>query len=167
MAGCVVELCERCYYLVFIFFFFSSRRRHTRCSRDWSSDVCSSDLTFLRCVRSARTARARLPCRPKWSGERPQDRQNNRRILRVSKRRERVMRRTVTPCVLVLFTLRLAGWAAAQAPAPAQERGARTPEAKSDEKCDAAAMKEESAATEHSIRVGGQTISYKIGRAHV
>src|SRR5205809_26955 len=23
--------------------FFSSRRRHTRCSRDWSSDVCSSD----------------------------------------------------------------------------------------------------------------------------
>src|SRR2546429_4551333 len=30
--------------LVF-FFFFSSRRRHTRCSRDWSSDVCSSDLS--------------------------------------------------------------------------------------------------------------------------
>src|SRR2546429_9815875 len=29
-----------CQYL----FFFSSRRRHTRCSRDWSSDVCSSDL---------------------------------------------------------------------------------------------------------------------------
>src|SRR2546422_4891348 len=27
-----------------ISFFFSSRRRHTRCSRDWSSDVCSSDL---------------------------------------------------------------------------------------------------------------------------
>src|SRR5690606_39445347 len=27
-----------------IFFFFSSRRRHTRFSRDWSSDVCSSDL---------------------------------------------------------------------------------------------------------------------------
>src|SRR5216684_3542591 len=27
-----------------IMFFFSSRRRHTRCSRDWSSDVCSSDL---------------------------------------------------------------------------------------------------------------------------
>src|SRR5256884_8312201 len=26
------------------FFFFSSRRRHTRCSRDWSSDECSSDL---------------------------------------------------------------------------------------------------------------------------
>src|SRR5205809_4603670 len=32
------------YFIFFIFFFFSSRRRHTRCSRDWSSDVCSSDL---------------------------------------------------------------------------------------------------------------------------
>src|SRR2546429_8958145 len=35
-------------------FFFSSRRRHTRCSRDWSSDVCSSDLdleNFLAAVR--------------------------------------------------------------------------------------------------------------------
>src|SRR5207302_3396854 len=29
-----------------VFFSFSSRRRHTRFSRDWSSDVCSSDLTF-------------------------------------------------------------------------------------------------------------------------
>src|SRR5207302_3082678 len=28
-------------------FFFSSRRRHTRFSRDWSSDVCSSDLGAL------------------------------------------------------------------------------------------------------------------------
>src|SRR3712207_8199063 len=38
-------------YLIFLFvldyiffFFFSSRRRHTRYWRDWSSDVCSSDL---------------------------------------------------------------------------------------------------------------------------
>src|SRR5207247_6947563 len=29
----------------FVFFFFSSRRRHTRSTRDWSSDVCSSDLS--------------------------------------------------------------------------------------------------------------------------
>src|SRR5438445_5915811 len=29
-------------------FFFSSRRRHTRYWRDWSSDVCSSDLNFGR-----------------------------------------------------------------------------------------------------------------------
>src|SRR5699024_12788644 len=28
-----------------LLFFFSSRRRHTRSKRDWSSDVCSSDLT--------------------------------------------------------------------------------------------------------------------------
>src|SRR2546422_2185179 len=33
-----------CMYDSIYFFFFSSRRRHTRCSRDWSSDVCSSDL---------------------------------------------------------------------------------------------------------------------------
>src|SRR5690606_39609011 len=37
------------YYFLFLLrylvhFFFSSRRRHTRFSRDWSSDVCSSDL---------------------------------------------------------------------------------------------------------------------------
>src|SRR2546421_4514240 len=30
--------------LLSCFFFFSSRRRHTRSDRDWSSDVCSSDL---------------------------------------------------------------------------------------------------------------------------
>src|SRR6266702_5377743 len=30
--------------LLLLFFFFSSRRRHTRWPRDWSSDVCSSDL---------------------------------------------------------------------------------------------------------------------------
>src|SRR3712207_2643874 len=37
----VVEMC----------FFFSSRRRHTRYWRDWSSDVCSSDLTATEAVR--------------------------------------------------------------------------------------------------------------------
>src|SRR5699024_11832145 len=37
---CVLDL----YLFVFCFFFFSSRRRHTRSKRDWSSDVCSSDL---------------------------------------------------------------------------------------------------------------------------
>src|SRR5699024_11879787 len=31
-------------FLFCFFFFFSSRRRHTRSKRDWSSDVCSSDL---------------------------------------------------------------------------------------------------------------------------
>src|SRR5258707_11830798 len=33
-----------CLCLWLLFFFFSSRRRHTRYWRDWSSDVCSSDL---------------------------------------------------------------------------------------------------------------------------
>src|SRR5690349_25026650 len=32
--------------LFVILFFFSSRRRHTRSLRDWSSDVCSSDLSY-------------------------------------------------------------------------------------------------------------------------
>src|SRR5262245_63728489 len=44
-------------YFLFYVFFFSSRRRHTRCLSDWSSDVCSSDLqqNALLCgVRSAR-----------------------------------------------------------------------------------------------------------------
>src|SRR2546422_789581 len=40
-----VVLYVRLSYFI-LFFFFSSRRRHTRCSRDWSSDVCSSDLRF-------------------------------------------------------------------------------------------------------------------------
>src|SRR2546429_4108134 len=43
-------------------FFFSSRRRHTRCSRDWSSDVCSSDLYFARpSTRSDGPQRCHLP----------------------------------------------------------------------------------------------------------
>src|SRR2546429_4661633 len=48
-------------------FFFSSRRRHTRCSRDWSSDVCSSDLLepdaggALRVHLARRSGNLRLP----------------------------------------------------------------------------------------------------------
>src|SRR5699024_11338498 len=37
--------------LLLVLFFFSSRRRHTRSKRDWSSDVCSSDLRKYRAVR--------------------------------------------------------------------------------------------------------------------
>src|SRR5208282_4506590 len=42
-------------------FFFSSRRRHTRCYRDWSSDVCSSDLyaRYLHSL-SARASRSQF-----------------------------------------------------------------------------------------------------------
>src|SRR5947209_19177692 len=41
---CLLELL----CIVFCFFFFSSRRRHTRYWRDWSSDVCSSDLQVFK-----------------------------------------------------------------------------------------------------------------------
>src|SRR5204863_2372904 len=76
----------------FFFFFFSSRRRHTRSLRDWSSDVCSSDLSFFFplsfflmvcfCFRKERTAtetsqlrffsrseerRVGKECRSRWS----------------------------------------------------------------------------------------------------
>src|SRR5690606_40268038 len=43
------------------FFFFSSRRRHTRFSRDWSSDVCSSDLVELAGDVSLRLEAAQVP----------------------------------------------------------------------------------------------------------
>src|SRR6266498_3844942 len=52
-------------------FFFSSRRRHTRCGRDWSSDVCSSDLARARPAggRGARRAR-RGAGRMRWATRR-------------------------------------------------------------------------------------------------
>src|SRR5438045_5338222 len=45
-------------------FFFSSRRRHTRCLSDWSSDVCSSDLgeDRVRAGRRLAVMGARLEC---------------------------------------------------------------------------------------------------------
>src|SRR3989442_11686308 len=52
--------------LSYDFFFFSSRRRHTRCGRDWSSDVCSSDLpaiAFLGGRGAARDIRGRRAAR--------------------------------------------------------------------------------------------------------
>src|SRR2546430_7052803 len=54
-SGLMYMRCTLCWHLlqlalcvvlfVWFFFFFSSRRRHTRFDCDWSSDVCSSDLT--------------------------------------------------------------------------------------------------------------------------
>src|SRR5438445_13884640 len=44
---------------IYLFFFFSSRRRHTRYWRDWSSDVCSSDLAPLE-ASSGKSQRHRL-----------------------------------------------------------------------------------------------------------
>src|SRR5438445_12483755 len=68
-----------CYYC----FFFSSRRRHTRYWRDWSSDVCSSDLWMSRAAKKARATSSRTSmwvaewrseerrvgkeCRSRWS----------------------------------------------------------------------------------------------------
>src|SRR5690349_23967171 len=40
----ILVVCLRLFFYFVFFFFFSSRRRHTRSLRDWSSDVCSSDL---------------------------------------------------------------------------------------------------------------------------
>src|SRR5438874_2401981 len=56
-----------CYY--FFFFFFSSRRRHTRSLRDWSSDVCSSDLSLTResAVCPSATIWQSRPCRCRTS----------------------------------------------------------------------------------------------------
>src|SRR5204862_3277832 len=60
--------CTRNTKVIVVCFFFSSRRRHTRSLRDWSSDVCSSDLPVERAigegqaeveVRLVRTARLR------------------------------------------------------------------------------------------------------------
>src|SRR5690606_40675311 len=44
------------------FFFFSSRRRHTRFSRDWSSDVCSSDLASVRATTGSARQLGDLAC---------------------------------------------------------------------------------------------------------
>src|SRR5262245_65069067 len=41
---------------VTLIFFFSSRRRHTRCLSDWSSDVCSSDLCEANGILAVRRA---------------------------------------------------------------------------------------------------------------
>src|SRR6266480_6510587 len=45
----------------FIFFFFSSRRRHTRLTCDWSSDVCSSDLAPMQTQRNRAPRRKAVP----------------------------------------------------------------------------------------------------------
>src|SRR6266700_3359424 len=47
---------------MWFFFFFSSRRRHTRFSRDWSSDVCSSDLSLAGLGLIGRTLEKRDAC---------------------------------------------------------------------------------------------------------
>src|SRR5438128_12685281 len=56
-------------------FFFSSRRRHTRCYRDWSSDVCSSDLcSAAKGAEYFSTARYSWPCTSSFSATRSEER---------------------------------------------------------------------------------------------
>ncbi len=70
------------------------------------------------------------------------------------------MKKSLSFCaVAMIFLFGQSARVAAQAPAP--EREARAPEAKPAEKCDAAITKEESSVTDHTIRIGGQTIPYK------
>src|SRR5256885_4858492 len=53
----VSSLCLQAIFLHCCFFFFSSRRRHTRLQGDWSSDVCSSDLSSTVGLRAAFSSR--------------------------------------------------------------------------------------------------------------
>src|SRR5438128_4335106 len=54
--------------IAFLSFFFSSRRRHTRCYRDWSSDVCSSDLGGPSLILAQAAGDSLLDCRrPVWA----------------------------------------------------------------------------------------------------
>src|SRR5690625_6674215 len=91
-------------FFFFLFFFFSSRRRHTRWPRDWSSDVCSSDLPAdrgdgedrrgghdLRGVRVGEPAHVVLrseerrvgkECRSRWS---PEKKKKKRTIVEIKK----------------------------------------------------------------------------------
>src|SRR6266498_5029379 len=70
-------------------FFFSSRRRHTRCGRDWSSDVCSSDL------RSGSSRRSydlpRRAGKPSTGRSRPGDRISQTREVCVMQNAETVL----------------------------------------------------------------------------
>src|SRR5207253_4023990 len=60
------------------FFFFSSRRRHTRWPRDWSSDVCSSDLNSVRQTAVCRFAASR------FRGDRPFGQQRQTKVCRTT-----------------------------------------------------------------------------------
>src|SRR5438034_9129300 len=91
----------------FFFFFFSSRRRHTRSLCDWSSDVCSSDLTaevggadlFESVCRSWRSPSTAHPNRNGRSEERRVGKSvdlGGRRILKKKKKERRRRKYTLT-----------------------------------------------------------------------
>src|SRR5437899_10520830 len=85
-----------------VFFFFSSRRRHTRCLSDWSSDVCSSDLrccepcpihaesfcdqmdVFVRPVkRRSEERRVGKECRSRWSRDHEKNKKAKNKITKL------------------------------------------------------------------------------------
>src|SRR5690606_9225398 len=70
-----------------VFFFFSSRRRHTRFSRDWSSDVCSSDLShwLQDGVQQPQERRQKLQNHRDHAGQRLGDRTQQRADLRADR----------------------------------------------------------------------------------
>src|SRR5690554_1136025 len=74
-------------------FFFSSRRRHTRCGRDWSSDVCSSDLAYpprsLQHFRRQGNDLHELLV-PKLTGHRPEDTGSDRLFVGVVQQNRRI-----------------------------------------------------------------------------
>src|SRR5262245_62263594 len=65
------------YFGSFFFFFFSSRRRHTRCLSDWSSDVCSSDLSRLASPCWYALSNASFPLAAGWFPDRKSTRLNS------------------------------------------------------------------------------------------
>src|SRR5690349_24965608 len=74
---------------VLLFFFFSSRRRHTRSLRDWSSDVCSSDLYSRASIGQDRGGRRdrRVPTIARATGSRRRSSSSLRRYARSEERR--------------------------------------------------------------------------------
>src|SRR5690554_4335514 len=74
-----------------VFFFFSSRRRHTRCGRDWSSDVCSSDLRLT----ALATTRKRI-----WLGP------GSGRSTSSQRKERRSSSAVTTACMVLILVLR-------------------------------------------------------------
>src|SRR5947207_6291361 len=92
-------------------FFFSSRRRHTRSLCDWSSDVCSSDLSVA-ALKAARLAvypsssrlKSRISqCEHSRLGRRPEDRQ---RIARTRDRKSTRLNSSHTVISYAVFCLK-------------------------------------------------------------
>src|SRR5947209_18394270 len=89
--------------LHYLLIFFSSRRRHTRYWRDWSSDVCSSDL----CKLGRTVAAFRLPpARPRAARQRAWMRSEERRVGKECKSRWQTYQQKKKVSTKMLFTTR-------------------------------------------------------------